>query len=116
MPIIHHITRKSDWDTALASGSYTADSLATEGFIHCSTAQQVIATANRIFKGRSDLVLLCVDTTKVKVEIRYENLEGGKDLFPHIYGALEIAAVIAVHDFPPRDDGSFELPSALQRV
>ena len=114
MPIIYHITRKSDWDAALASGSYTADSLATEGFIHCSTAEQVIATANRIFKGKRGLVLLSVDINRVKAEIYYENLEGGTNLFPHIYGALEIAAVIAVHDFPPRDDGSFELPSALR--
>jgi len=113
MPIIYHITRKSDWTTALAAGSYAADSLATEGFIHCSTAQQVIATANRIFKGRRDLVLLCVDTDQVKAEIRYENLEGGTNLFPHVYGALEIAAVVAAHDFPPRGDGTFELPPAL---
>jgi uncharacterized protein (DUF952 family) len=114
MPIIYHITRKSDWDTALAAGSYTADSLTTEGFIHCSTAQQVIATANRIFKGKRGLVLLCVDTNKVKPEIRHENLEGGKDLFPHIYGALDVEAVTAVHDFLPQDDGSFDLPAALK--
>ncbi len=114
MPIIYHITRNTDWGSALTAGSYTADSLATEGFIHCSTKQQVIATANRIFKGRRDLVLLCVDTNKVKPEIRYENLEGGTNLFPHIYGALDIVAVTAVHDFPPLDDGSFELPPGLQ--
>jgi len=115
MPLIYHITRQSDWDTALAAGSYAADSLATEGFIHCSTAQQVIATANRIFKGKRDLVLLSVETDKVGAEIRYENLEGGTNLFPHVYGALAIAAVTAAHDFPPRDDGSFELPPALRR-
>jgi uncharacterized protein (DUF952 family) len=113
MPIIYHIIRQSDWQSALAAGSYAADSLATEGFIHCSTAQQVIATANRIFKGERDLVLLCVDTDKVKAEIRYENLEGGTNLFPHVYGALEITSIIAAHDFPPRDDGTFELPAAL---
>ena len=114
MPIIYHITRKSDWNTALTAGSYAADSLATEGFIHCSTAQQVIATANRIFKGKSDLVLLCVDSDKVTAEIRYENMEGGTNLFPHVYGALAISSIVAVHDFPPRDDGRFELPPALK--
>ena len=89
MPIIYHITTHSDWERARATGSYAADSLSTEGFIHCSTAQQVIATANRIFKGRRDLVLLCVDTSRVKPEIRHENLEGGTNLFPHVYGALD---------------------------
>lgn len=114
MSIIYHITRKTDWETALGAGSYAADSLASEGFIHCSTAHQVIATANRIFKGKRDLVLLCVETDKVKAEIRYENLEGGTNLFPHVYGALEVAEIVAAHDFPPRDDGSFEMPQALK--
>lgn len=113
MRIVYHITRKTDWAAALTAGLYTVDSLGAEGFIHCSTAQQVIATANRIFRGRRGLVLLCVDTHKVKPEIRYENLEGGTDLFPHVYGALEIASVAAVHEFPPHDNGSFELPPAL---
>ena len=113
MPVIYHITRKSDWNAALAAGTYAADTLATEGFIHCSTARQVIATANRIFKGRRDLVLLCVDTDKVDAAIRYENLEGGTDLFPHVYGALAISSIAAVHDFPPQADGSFTMP-ALQ--
>lgn len=115
MTIIFHIARKADWDAARAAGSYTADSLASEGFIHCSTAQQVIATANRIFKGRRDLVLLSIDTGRVGPEIRYENLEGGGNLFPHIYGALAPGAVVAVCDFPPRHDGLFELPGSISR-
>ena len=114
MSLVLHITSRTDWDTALAAGSYAADSLATEGFIHCSTAQQVIATANRLFKGKTGLVLLCIETAKVKAEIRYENLEGGTNLFPHVYGALEIAAIVSVHDFPPRANGGFELPPALR--
>ena len=116
MPVIYHITRKPDWENALAVGLYAADSLATESFIHCSTAQQVIATANRLFKGKTGLVLLCIETAKVKAEIRYENLEGGTSLFPHVYGALKIAAIVAVHDFPPQADGGFELPPALAAV
>ncbi len=113
MTIIYHITRLADWQAALAAHEYTADSLASEGFIHCSTAQQVLATANRIFKGRRDLVLLCVDSARVGAEIRYENLEGGANLFPHIYGVLPIDAITAVHDFPPSADGTFQLPAGL---
>jgi uncharacterized protein (DUF952 family) len=66
-----------------------------------------------LFKGRRDLVLLCVDSKKVHAEVRHENLEGGTDLFPHIYGALAVSAVVAVHPFPPLADGSFELPAQL---
>jgi len=80
MTIIYHITSKTDWAAARAANSYAADSLASEGFIHCSTAEQVIATANRIFRGRRDLVLLSIDSDRVKPEIRYENLEGGASL------------------------------------
>ena len=69
-PIIYHITTRSDWRTALTAGSYAAASLAAAGFIHCSTALQVVATANRLFKGRADLLLLCIDTAKVQAEIR----------------------------------------------
>jgi len=112
MTIIYHITPRADWAAAQSSGMYSADSLVSEGFIHCSTAQQFIATANRVFRGRRDLILLSVDTNRVKAEIRYENLEGGANLFPHIYGALAVDAVAAVHDFPPRADGTFEPPFA----
>lgn len=114
MTIIYHITGKTDWEAARVAGAYTADSLASEGFIHCSTAEQVLATASRIFRGRRDLVLLCVDSTRVNAEIRYENLEGGASLFPHIYGALALDAVTAADDFPPQADGGFAMPAALK--
>ena len=110
MSAIYHIATRADWAAAQAAGAYTAVSLVSEGFIHCSTAEQVIATANRIFRGQRDLVLLCVDSARVAAEIRYENLEGGTQLFPHIYGALDVDAVVAVHDFPPSADGSFARP------
>ena len=114
MTIIYHITPRTEWETAQAAGTYAADSLNTEGFIHCSTAEQVISTANRLFKGRTRLVLLCIDTARVKAEIRFENLEGGSILFPHVYGALDTGSTIAVHELPSRSDGSFELPPALR--
>jgi uncharacterized protein (DUF952 family) len=113
LAVYYHITRKSEWSTALATGLYTADSLATEGFIHCSMAHQLIPTANRLFRGRRDLVVLAIDSSRVGADIRHENLEGGTERFPHIYGALEVGAVVAVHLFPPRADGSFGPPAEL---
>lgn len=113
MSTIYHIARKADWEAARAGGTYASDSLATEGFIHCSTAEQIIATANRIFKGHRDLLLLAIECARVGPEIRYENLEGGTEQYPHIYGALDIAAVTAAHEFPPDPDGRFTMPAAL---
>jgi uncharacterized protein (DUF952 family) len=113
MTTILHITHKTDWEQARAEGSYRADTLATEGFIHCSTPEQVIPVANHLFRGQPNLVLLVIDRDKVRAPIRDENLEGGTVLFPHIYGPLNLDAVVDVLDFPPRADGSFELPSKL---
>ena len=114
MPVVYHITSRPDWEAAQAAGSYAADSLGAEGFIHCSTAEQVMATANRLFKGRTDLMLLCIETAKVKAEIRYENLVGGVSLFPHVYGTLDVSSIVAVHDLAPEADGSFSLPLELR--
>ena len=110
MAVILHIAKKKDWIEAQASGSYRADSLATQGFIHCSRPHQVIAVANFIFRGQSDLVLLGIDTDKVIAEIRSECPEGGNQPYPHIYGPLNVDAVIRAMDFTPLPDGTFELP------
>jgi len=105
--MIYHITTCADWDSAKEVGEYTADSLESEGFIHCSVAVQVQATANRFFRGRQDLVLLSINEKGVTAEIKYENLEGGMDLFPHVYGPLPVKAVIRVLDLLPDQDGFF---------
>jgi uncharacterized protein (DUF952 family) len=109
---IYHITSLSAWQQAQAAGQYTADSLASQGFIHCSTREQVLATAGRFYAGQDGLVLLCIDAQRIAVPLRYENLEGGEALFPHIYGPLELAAVEAVLPFPPNPDGSFSFPES----
>jgi len=105
--MIFHITSRAAWDSALGAGIYEADSLATEGFIHCSTAAQYIWVANQRFHGRTDLLLLHIDPTRLRSEVRYENLEGGENLFPHVYGAIPIGAVLNVVPLRPLDDGSF---------
>jgi uncharacterized protein (DUF952 family) len=107
--MIYHIATRADWGSAQAAGEYTADSLGSEGFIHCSTAGQVRSTANRFFHGRQDLALLTIDEKKVTAEVRYENLEGGKDLFPHIYGPLPLGAIVRVLNLTPGPDGLFRI-------
>lgn len=112
MSIIFHIAKRQSWDQGRAAGSYQPELFASEGFIHCSTADQIIAVANNRFRGDSGLVLLAIDTTRVTHAIRYENLEGGTQLFPHIYGELDPDAVVNVYDFPPGVDGYFTMPDA----
>ena len=108
--MIFHITTQSAWDEAAGAGLYRADTLATEGFIHCSSAAQVADVANARFRGREDLVLLWIDPAAVRAEIRYEDASDGSGRFPHIYGELNTDAVARVTEFRERD-GGFERPS-----
>ena len=110
MAIIFHIAEREAWNQSKTNRSYRPEMFSGEGFIHCSTPAQVLQVANARFRGRLDLLLLSIDTERVDAEIRYENLEGGEQLFPHIYGELPHDAVIRVAEFKPEADGSFELP------
>ena len=106
---ILHIATRANWEEALSAGVYRGDTLDLEGFIHCSTPSQVSDVANQWFHGREGLVLLNIDSRQVKAEIRYEGVEGG-DLFPHIYGPLNLDAVTSVSNVSPGEDGFFALP------
>lgn len=105
--MIYHITTEAAWAEARRHGVYRADSLATQGFIHCSTADQVVRVANFIFRGESGLVLLHVQPERLTSEIVYENLEGGDELFPHVYGPIDVGSVTNVTPFAPDADGGF---------
>ena len=111
MTTIFHITKRGEWERAQREGVYRAPSLASEGFIHCSRGDQVLRVADRLFRGRTGLVLLEIDAGRVRAEIRYENCEGGQEDFPHVYGPLDLDSVARVFEFEPREDGSFAMPS-----
>lgn len=111
--MILHIASKAEWHKAIDSGSYQPPSLKSAGFVHCSTAQQVIAVANSNFRGKAGLVLLCIDPSRLKASVKYENLEGGTSLFPHIYGPVNTGAVVEILDFAVQSDGTFQLPAKL---
>jgi uncharacterized protein (DUF952 family) len=119
--LILHITSKSEWIEAQQRGEYIAPSLKTEGFIHCSTENQVLHVANAFYRGRNDLVLLKLDEANLKPELMWEPPAGApapgisdSDLFPHIFGPINLTAVASVINFEadPASE-SFSLPSAL---
>jgi uncharacterized protein (DUF952 family) len=113
MAIIFHIARRQAWTRCEALGLYHPEAFPIDGFIHCSTREQVIKVADARFRSQSGFVLLFIDTDKVAAEIRYENLEGGEEQFPHIYGELNTDAVVRVAQFEPGADGYFALPAEL---
>jgi uncharacterized protein (DUF952 family) len=107
-----HITRLPQWEQAKLEGIYRSDTLDTEGFIHCSTLEQIVKVANKFFSDRQQLIILCIDSQRVVFEIKYEESEPGEQ-FPHIYGSLNLDAVVKVIELTPGADGKFEFPPQL---
>jgi uncharacterized protein (DUF952 family) len=110
MKPIYHITSLSEIEHAGRIGEYFPSSLASDGFIHCSYGSQVKAVADTYFCGRKDLALLEIDPTPLVSRVVDENLVGGKELYPHIYGSLSMSAVTSIHKLVCQEDGLFELP------
>jgi uncharacterized protein (DUF952 family) len=116
MSTIYHIATSADWEQACRDGQYTTSTrgttLAQQGFIHGSTAEQVAPVANMIYQGEPDLLVLVIDTERVGPEIRYEQAPGSDALFPHIYGPLNIDAVVATQPLQPGPDGEYSFSAA----
>jgi uncharacterized protein (DUF952 family) len=112
--LIYHITSRTSWYAAQKSGAYSADSLTSEGFIHCSRMDQILRVANAYYANQHGLVILVIDPSLLKPEVRWEaGTDKADELFPHIYGPLNLEAVVRVLDFEPGLDGKFHLPQAL---
>ncbi|WFU29619.1 DUF952 domain-containing protein [Bradyrhizobium brasilense] len=105
--VIYHICSPAAW-AAASNGEYRSASFDSEGFIHCSTPEQLVEVANYLFRGQRGLILLVIDPARVIPPIRYEDAGNGK-LYPHIYGPLNASAVAAVQPFEPDADGTFDL-------
>ena len=92
--MIYHVTKKQAWEQALQKGFYEAESLATEGFIHTSTLPQVAGVLERYYKNETSLILLHIDESKLSSPLKYELAPSVNELFPHIFGPINIDAII----------------------
>ena len=107
MAIIYHLVPESDWEAARSKKEYRADSLALEGFIHCSKDHvQVLGVANRLYNGRRDMLVLEVETDRLTSPLKHEPSRSG-EIYPHIYGPLNTDAVMRVLSLVVDDDGRF---------
>ena len=119
MSLIYHIIPRADWTTGQKNGEYRAESLDTDGFIHCSTAEQAAPVANAFYTSQSGLLLLVIDLARLTAPLQWDppahpapesapaSLHGE---FPHIYGPLNLDAVIDILDFEPNEIGVFSFP------
>jgi uncharacterized protein (DUF952 family) len=116
--MIYHITSRMAWNQARARGDYRAESLETEGFIHCSTDEQVIPVAEKFYKGQEGLLLLVIEPERLTSALKWESPAEGApppgvregDLFPHIYGPINLEAVVRVFDLESAPDGKYNFP------
>ncbi len=97
--MIIHITSKERWSSARKDGYYVPSTLSEQGYINCSRPPQLIEVIARVFQGREDLLLLCIDEEKVEADIIYEDLYDSGEKYPHIYGPLNLDSVMEVCDF-----------------
>jgi uncharacterized protein (DUF952 family) len=114
--LILHITTASEWTAAQGQGKYVAPSLDTEGFIHCSLPTQVIHVANWFYRDKPDLVLLCIDPNRLTSVLRWEpSADEFAGDFPHVYGPIDVAAVVRAVPWGPGENG-FELPAGIRHL
>lgn len=109
----YHITSAAQWHQAQTVGEYQPKGFLEEKFIHLSYRHQLLTVAHRFYADQKGLVILVIDSSKIKDGLIEENLEGGAELYPHFYGLLPIDAVIDAIAFPCNADGGFDLPSEL---
>ncbi len=118
--MVLHLASNDAWLAAVKEGLYRADSLSTAGFIHCSKPSQIVGVANSFYRGQQGLVLLVIDPSKLESELKWEppaepepsHARAG-DLFPHLYGPLNLDAVVNIVAFDSDTDGNFTLPDVL---
>jgi uncharacterized protein (DUF952 family) len=113
---IYTLVRGDDWREAERLGEYSgsADDR-RDGFLHFSTAAQVRASAAKHRRGEADLVLVEADAARLGEVLRWEPASGGSrpGLFPHLYGALPVSAVLSVTRLPLRGDGAHDFPEGF---
>lgn len=112
-PLIFHMCKRHHWQAAQACGIYrgSGDDLA-DGFMHFSSAGQLAESAARHRAGVEDLLLITVPAGSLGGRLKWEASRGGQ-LFPHLYGDLEVARVASVRELPLGDDGFHVFPEGI---
>jgi uncharacterized protein (DUF952 family) len=113
MAAIYKICTASEWHAAEHAGVYRGSVVDhRDGFIHFSTAEQANETAGKWFAGQRDLVLIAVDADALGTGLKWEPSRGGA-LFPHLYGELELKAVLRVDPLPLDASGRHVFPKPM---
>jgi uncharacterized protein (DUF952 family) len=93
---IYHVTTLKEWEAAKIKNEYTPVNFKQDGFIHCSVEKQIPGVLDRFYKGQTGLVKLKIEKEKVQRPVLFELALDLDELFPHIYGALNLDSVVEV--------------------
>jgi len=108
---IYKIVSHQVWSESEAAGRFVGAGIdLADGYIHFSTAAQVVETARRHFKGQDGLLLVAIDPAALGDRLKYEPSRGG-DLFPHLYAELPMSAVLWAKPLPVGADGDHTFPA-----
>jgi glutathione S-transferase len=105
---VYHLVAKDLWEQ-VGAGPYRAASLATEGFIHCSYEEQVAKSANRFYAEHDHVLVLTIDPALLTSPLRDEAATSG-ERFPHIYGPIDLSAVMQVQSLQRDAGGRWSFP------
>lgn len=112
--MIYHVATPDEWSSAQAAGDYRFStrglSLDDVGYIHCSRLEQVPGVLEAFYAGAGPLLLLSVDESRLTAEWRDDEIAPGV-FFPHVYGPIDLDAIVAVTPIGLADDGSYEVPA-----
>lgn len=112
--LLFHIAKSKEWQQSLKTGFYSNPSIKKDGFIHCSEFNQLLHIANSNLKNiNEELVVLCIDSDKLKPEIKWETNKNNGMTFPHVYGLINVDSVIDTADFKKNQLGDFYIPDKL---
>ncbi|MEO6808137.1 MAG: DUF952 domain-containing protein [Isosphaeraceae bacterium] len=96
MTDILHVTPRSRWESVGSQGEFQGDTLATEGFLHCCLPGQLAGVVARYFRDQKDLVVLRINPERLTSPLKWEPPPGSIEAFPHVYGPLNVDAVVEV--------------------
>ena len=104
------MSSEREWEDQLNESTYAPSRYKLEGFIHCSTKDQIERTANTIFKSHNKIYLLHIEEEKEQECLKCENLEGGEELFPHLYKILPKSSIHKSEEIFKLENGLFYIP------
>lgn len=107
--LLFHVTTREEWKEHQTNRNYEPESLESQGFIKCYTGSQIEDAANRLYPDRDQILLLVIDVSIIREEVKYEEDEEVGEKFPQINGPLSMNAVIDKIDIRAEDNGKFKI-------